>query len=158
MLPVWSSLHPLVVHFPVALLLFSFLLTALSRTRAPWSRAFVAPAMLALVLGVASAWLAVATGHAAVHRTGNLPDEIFAVVERHEELAETTAWLFSAVAALQALSVAVPALRAGTARPRLRAGLLVLLLVLYLAGACELVRTAHLGGQLVHRHGVRAKL
>lgn len=158
MLPEWSSLHPLVVHFPIALLLFAGALALASLARAAWLRPLAAAAILALLAGVASAWLAVATGRAAVHKTGNLPDAVYAGVERHEELAESTAWLFSGGAAVYTIAIAVPALRARLAVGRRRLALLVVLALVFGLGAWELVRAAHLGGVLVHRHGVRAKL
>jgi uncharacterized membrane protein len=155
-LPGWTGLHPLVVHFPVALLLVAplFVLVGLL-LGAPRNRSWLAAALALLALGTVGAWFAVATGEAA----GTLAErsaQINAALEHHEALAERTRAVFTVLtAALAAILLAPAALRRPLARVP-QTTLLGLFLVAYLAGAALLANTAHAGGRLVHQLGVRA--
>lgn len=135
--------HPLVVHFPIALLLVgtvfrvggAFLSGRLS---------FLRPAGQALLaLGTAGAWVAV--------YTGSLADSIVVrslcdptVLETHESLAYTTAYLFSG-------SVAVDAARRWIPAGLFRRIALVAVVGLALAGSGTLVYAGHLGSSLVYQ-------
>jgi uncharacterized membrane protein len=155
-LPGWDGLHPLVVHFPVALLLVAplFVLVALflspARGRAP-----LLAALALIALGTVAPWVAAASGEAAGKLAERSP-EINAALERHEDLAEATRTMFSGLTLALAAILFGPAL---LRRQLARAPLLALLgafLVTYAAGAALLANTAHNGGRLVHQLGVRA--
>ena len=68
-LPTWQELHPLVIHFPIALLLvaplFIFLGAVLRKER---SRVFLISALILMLLGTATLYLATQTGQAASRR------------------------------------------------------------------------------------------
>lgn len=155
-LPGWDGLHPLVVHFPVALLLVAplFVLVALflspARGRAP-----LLAALSLIALGTLATWVAAASGEAAGKLAERSP-EINAALERHEDLAEATRAMFTGLTLTLAAILFGPAL---LRRQLARAPLLALLgafLVTYAAGAALLANTAHNGGRLVHQLGVRA--
>jgi uncharacterized membrane protein len=88
------SLHPLIVHFPIALLLTSVLadLLALLRPRT----IFKDVALFLLILGVIGAVAAGVSGERAAEAVTHLPD-LRQAVEQHENLATGTIWLFIAL-------------------------------------------------------------
>ena len=65
-LPTWDSLHPLIIHFPIALLLLSPLFILISAIPPPpKGKPYMIAALLILLLGTASLFIAGSTGHAA---------------------------------------------------------------------------------------------
>jgi len=143
MLP--DPLHPAVVHFPIALaalipLFAALILLAIRSGRTPRLTWAVVVLMQALLVG--SAWLALETGEDQEERVEKV------VKERHiEEHAEAADWvLWSAVAGLAAAAIG---LAGGNAGAWGRAGMLAI----SLATLAAAVRTGHLGGELVYRHG-----
>src|SRR3974390_3084136 len=93
-IPNWTELHPLVIHFPIALLLVAPLFIVVGIVINPQrGRPFLVTALSLMALGTVGTMLAVATGEAAAevaHRTG----VVSTVLERHQELAETTRDVF----------------------------------------------------------------
>lgn len=155
-IPSWDGLHPLIIHFPIGLLLVAPLLVLIGAVVAPRrARGILVAALLLMVLGTTSVFVAVETGEAA----GKLAErtlEVNAVLEHHEKLAERTQIVFSALTLLFAAIVLTPVL---LRRHPSRVSTTVLplaFLVFYLFGAVVLVNTAHNGGRLVHQFGVRA--
>ena len=153
-IPSWDAVHPLVVHFPVALLLTVpiFILLGLVLRN---GRGFLLAALVLMVLGTVAAWVAVATGEAAGELASRTP-AITAALERHEEAAETTRDLFTLFTAVFAALLLVPPLLRKQPGRRLTGAVGVVFLAGYLGGAVMLADTAHEGGQLVHVHGVHA--
>lgn len=155
-IPSWDGLHPLIIHFPIALLLVAPVLVLIGTVAAPRkARGMLVAALLLMVLGTGSVFLAAETGEAAGKLAERTP-EISAVLEHHENLAEVTQVVFSILTVLFAGIVIVPvALRREPSRLWTTA-IPVAFLVFYLAGAVVLINTAHNGGRLVHQFGVRA--
>jgi len=155
--PGWDGLHPLVIHFPIALLMVVpvFLLLAIvGKTHAP---GFAWSALALLLMGTAAAFVAVSTGRAA----GELAEHseaINAVLMRHEELAEQTRNIFAVITAVYAVLLMLAAAFKRLARGRYRAVVSGVVLLAVLAGSLPLVRTAHQGGLLVHKFGVHTML
>ena len=128
--------HPVVVHFPIGLLVFATLLEgwALLRRREPYG-----PAVRPLVLwGAVSAVGAVLLGFA-LARTSDHPGEMLAVFERHRLLGVVTAAL-----ALLALGLA------DWGRARRRPWGIRTYLALLLVCTATLAVAAHHGGLLVY--------
>lgn len=153
--PGWDGLHPLIIHFPIGLLMVSpiFVLLALAVRR--HERAFSWTTLVLLALGTAATFIAVSTGKAA----GELAehnDAINAVLSRHEELAETTRTVFAVLTALYAAFVLLPARVPRLARSVYRRAGNGVFLVLLLSACVLVVNTAHQGGRLVHQLGVHA--
>ncbi len=154
--PSWDGLHPLIIHFPIALLLIAPLFVLIGAALAPAKgRAYHLAALILMVLGTASVFVAVESGEAAGKLAERTP-EINAVLERHSGLAETTSYTFAG------LTIAFAVLLGGARLLRRHESRMVttviplVFLVAYSAGVLLLVNTAHNGGRLVHEFGVKA--
>jgi uncharacterized membrane protein len=153
-IPEWSRLHPLIVHFPIALLLVAPLFVMLGAVLAPSKGGpFLTSALIIMVIGTASAFLALETGDAAGELIGETA-QIKQVLQQHQKLAETTCILFSALTAVFALLLLLPQILKRELNRKLNASLLAAFLVLYSTGALFLINTAHQGGRLVHEFAV----
>jgi uncharacterized membrane protein len=155
--PDWDGLHPFVVHFPIALLLFApvfVLLGMLTRRR---STAFGMSALLLLVAGTAAIMIAISTGKAAGELADHTP-AINAIMSRHVESADRVRNVFAALTLLYALLMALPRWLKALARPALALASHAVFLALLLAGCLLLVDTSHEGGRLVHQLGVHAMM
>jgi uncharacterized membrane protein len=134
-------LHPLLVHFPIALLLLSTALEVVSLLVSAERQRFLRSATLLLfVLGTFAAWGAVWAGEEAgeiVQRTVCDPN----MIELHGDWAETSAWIFTVVSVLALL-------RWKFIGSGVVSGAVVGLSV---AGAVALGYTGHLGGSLVYQ-------
>lgn len=141
-------LHPLVVHFPVALLMTgaaAWLAGHCVDADGRWG--FLKPAgRLALGVGVVSAWIAVYTGDLANTEVArSLCDPT--VVEEHEDLAYLTAALFSGAIGLDAAAALIPKLASWRRATSWVVGLV-------LVGATALLGyVGHLGSTLVYQQG-----
>jgi len=155
-IPSWDALHPLVIHFPIALLLIAPIFVLLGALLQPAKgRPYLLAATVLLLLGTAGTFIAVETGEAAgeiAERTAGVQQ----VLETHESLAERTRAVFSILSIIFIALVAFP-MWVKKADHRMSTTVLPLaFLVLYSAGILLLLNTAHNGGRLVHEFGVRA--
>ncbi|MEM7352704.1 MAG: DUF2231 domain-containing protein [Acidobacteriota bacterium] len=140
------NLHPLSVHFPIALLPVAILfdLCGLVLQRHPWlERA----APLLYGLAAAGAWVAEWAGERATESLADVPQATEALIARHSDLAHTTVW---AMAVLAVLRLSVTLFDGATLRRVLRG----IVLLLGLATLGLLLYVADLGGALVYRHAV----
>jgi len=154
-IPTWDHLHPLIVHFPIGLLITAPVLIVFGLAVRRPSVWFWTSALVLMVLGTASAFLAVSTGEAAEELVEHSA-QVGAVLDQHEDLAEATAWVFAGLTVLFAAAAFLPrAIR----RPMARTPETVVIsafLLMYGAGLVLLINAAHQGGRLVHEFGVRA--
>lgn len=130
-------LHPIAVHFPIALLPLGLTLGLWSRLRGrpAWS---AEAASWLLWLGAAAAWAALGLGLLAEDRAPHVPAAWHALHE-HEELAWWTAGLFTFLSVW---------------RWRLGRRWEEAFLAAWLAAICVLLATAYHGGELVYFFGV----
>jgi uncharacterized membrane protein len=156
-IPPWEGLHPLIVHFPIALLLIAPLIVIVGALLKPESARTVLYVALALMLiGTLGTFLAAATGEAAAKLAERSP-QVSAVLERHEELADATRAVFTGLTTILAAIIFAPkAFQKLSGRLLLSTVLPLLFLLFYGAGVLLLANTAHNGGRLVHEFGVRA--
>jgi len=159
-LPPWEGMHPLIVHFPIALLLVAplfVLLGVLPRI----GRFFRPAALVLLVLGTTAAYVAAEAGEAAMGLVMQT-DEVKPVLHEHAEMAEKGETLFTIVTAVYAAVLLVPPLlkKLGVLRKELPRAVPVVAQLIVLIGALlsgiVLANTGHLGGHLVHDLGVQA--
>jgi len=157
-IPSWDAIHPLIIHFPIALLLLSPLFVLIAAVvRPPGNRPYMMVALITLLLGTFSIFLAASSGEEAAEladRTGG----VNAVLAAHESLASTCQVLFAIYSALFAgLFIWQRVSRMGPTRIVSAAAPLVFLAA-YSVGLVYLVNTAHAGGRLVHEFGVHAMI
>jgi uncharacterized membrane protein len=154
-IPAWTSLHPLIIHFPIALLFVAplFIVAAAfwRRHREGWTLG----ALALMGIGTLSLFFAVATGEAAGQLVERTP-QITATLERHEALAETGRVVFSLLTLAFATWVLVPLVLKREPGAWVRRTVTVLFLLAYAGGISHLTRVAHEGGRLVHEFGVRS--
>jgi len=157
-IPDWSEMHPLIIHFPIVLLLVAPLFILVGIAMNPQAgRPFLIAALALMVLGTVSAFVAVSTGESAAAIAERTP-LVSSVLEHHEDLAHTTTVVFSMLTVIFATILFLPRfLKSEIPVAGLRI-LLLAFLLFYGAGTVVLVNTAHNGGRLVHEFGVHAGL
>jgi uncharacterized membrane protein len=157
-MPTWDSLHPLIIHFPIALLLLSPLFVLMSAVlRPPSGRPYMIAALIILLLGTGSLFIAASSGEAAAElaeRGGGMD----AVLQAHEGLASTTRIVFSGLSVVLLGIFLLPLLPRYSESRVASTYLPIAFLALYLVGGVLLVNTAHAGGRLVHEFGVHAMI
>ncbi len=154
-MPSWDGLHPLIVHFPVGLLLVVPIFILLALVLRAHRRGLLLAALVLMVLGTAATWVAVETGEAAGKLADRTP-EVEAVLGHHEELAESTRAVFTVLTVVFAGLVLAPVLLRREPGQVTTVALALLFLAVYGAGTLVLANTAHNGGRLVHELGVRS--
>jgi uncharacterized membrane protein len=155
-LPTWDSLHPLIIHFPIGLLLLSPLFVLISAVLAPAKgKPYMIAAMIILLLGTGTLFIAGSTGHAAADlaERGGAVD---AVLETHEDLAAETQIVFAVLTAILVGMYATPKVLRRQENRLFSTFLPLAFLALYTVGILFVVNTAHAGGRLVHEFGVHA--
>lgn len=155
-IPGWDALHPIVIHFPIALLLVAPLLVLTGALRRDDGRAFQVSALVLMLIGTAGAYGAVATGEAAGEMAERMPG-VGAVLESHKELAEAVRAVFTALTIIFAVIIFAPALFKKTLSRWTAVAINAAFLLFYIAGAIILANAAHQGGRLVHELGVSAR-
>jgi uncharacterized membrane protein len=158
--PGWDGLHPLVIHFPVALLLVAPVFLVLSMLVTRHATGFGLSALVLLALGTIAAFVAVSTGEAAAE-LADRTEAITAAIMQHQQLAERARNVFAVITlaytALLALPVVVKSMATSTVRTVRTVGTVVVLMAV-LAGSLQIAMAAHQGGLLVHKLGVHAML
>ncbi len=153
--PGWDGLHPLVIHFPIALLMVAPLFVLLALALRRYSHEFSRAALVLLALGTIATYVAVSTGKAAGELAEHT-DAINAVISQHEEMAEGTRNAFTILTVLYALFTLAPGPLRRFRRPALSLAINAIFLVALAGAALLVVSTAHQGGRLVHQLGVHA--
>lgn len=156
-LPGWDGLHPLVVHFPIALLFVVPVLLLIGLIWKNQARCYLIAALVIMFLGTISAYFASMTGDRAGELAQRTP-QITAMIEEHNELAETTRAVFTILTVLYSALLFLPKILKKELTPRLFIICNIIFLILYFLGMLILTNTGFLGGRLVHELGVKALL
>lgn len=151
----YEGLHPLVVHFPIALLLVAPVFVVLGLLWRSIASPMFLSAIVLLVIGTVGAFLAVSTGEAAEDFVVKSA-AIEATLSRHESLAELSRNLFVAVTIVGALLAGMHWRWRAKVKPAVVWGVGVAFLAAHGAASIVLANAAHEGGRLVHEHGVRS--
>lgn len=153
-IPSWDKIHPLIVHFPIALLSVAPVFILMSFFAGRLKMAFKVAALTLMVLGTLGVFLAMSSGSAAEHEIeAGLAHEAHEVLEEHEDLAKNTRNFFVTLTLLYAViligqSASKKEMRLAAAVP-----VYILFLAAYGAGILVLQNTGHHGAMLVHDHG-----
>ena len=155
-IPTWDSLHPMIVHFPVVLLLITPLFVLVGAALSPSKGIpYILAGLLMLLLGTGSLFLAASTGEAAA-RLAERGGPVDAVLEAHQRLAAETEVVFSVLSAILLGIVFLPRILRREATRLTITWMPLSFLVLYGAGVLFVANTAHAGARLVHEFGVHA--
>ena len=135
-------LHPLVVHFPVVLILVSLLFEIVGRaTDGPWWRkASLAMLVIAVVAGIVAGY----TGELAADHAEKIQRIAEDTVDSHGDLAKLSIWLAGGALAARLAEAGMGTLRGVVS---------LVALLLQLASAVTIGVAGHRGGLLVYRHG-----
>lgn len=153
----WDSLHPLVVHFPVALLLTAPVFVLAALLVPDHSRWFLISSLILMLIGTGGVYVGVSTGEAAFVEAETPGPEADAILDQHQEWGEMLRPVYTGLTAVLAVIIGLWPRITHVSRWAGPAVLVLFLLALG-AGGYVLVRTAHLGGRLVHEYGVHAVL
>jgi len=151
-MPPFNHLHPLIVHFPIALLMFAPALVVLGLAWPAQRRGIHLAALTNLAAGVLSAVAALVTGNAASSLAQRTPALRLALAA-HEHYAQLTVAGFAVLTAAFAFLWFLPG---ALGRARLNF-LLGLWLVLCAAWLTMLIQTGRLGGLMVHELGTHSE-
>ncbi|GET22911.1 DUF2231 domain-containing protein [Prolixibacter denitrificans] len=134
-----SHIHPMLVHFPIALLIAGFFSDVLGLFVK--KEFFTRAGFYLLILGTLGAIAAVITGHMAGDgiESGSLKQ----AVEVHEDAGTLTLWLALITSAFRIVLVWLE---------KYRGILKAAALVLFLATVLSVARTGYYGGELVYKH------
>ncbi len=139
----FPNYHPLVVHFPIVLLIFAAFLQFLAH----WKKELNLSVLILLVCGTAGAWLA-ADIFDAHPLTKALSPEALQVFRTHHQFSDYTTWLATAALVLKTFTFIV----------KKRKMLLEFVVLVVLVGSAITVSVAgHYGSYLVHIEGVGPK-
>lgn len=153
----WSELHPLVVHFPIALLLIAPVFVVLGSFQpSTRGRTLLFSALVLMCLGTAGAFMAQFSGNAAA-RTAVQTAGAHRVLEAHEEIAEVTSIVFAVLTLAFAAILGTIWYRNLTSSRVLQKVVPLVFLVFYGTGILLLLDTAHLGARLTHEFGVNVR-
>ena len=149
-IPGWSSLHPLIVHFPIALfLLLPLLLLAAAMSRKTTNHAFLVAAFVLMVLATGFLYLTYLTGDAMAVASED-GATVSAVMKHHCSLAGYTVSAFTLATTLFAVALLVRRVMRLEDMRDLTPWIPISFLVSYLLGVFWLVLTAHQGATLAH--------
>ncbi len=154
-IPAWEGLHPLVIHFPIALLLTVPVLLVLALIIPRHVQGLTIAAFALMLMGTIATFVSVASGEAAAEIALRTP-AVDGVIEHHEGLAEQVRTLFTVLSILFAAVLFVPLATRKPLGRVVRVSSFIVLLVVSLAGDIMIANTAHQGARLVHEFGVHA--
>ena len=155
--PGWDGLHPIVLHFPIVLLLVAPLLVMAGLVVSRHRNGFYLSALVLMVLGTVAAYVAVSTGEAAAQVADRTP-EINRVLSQHQSQADRVRLVFTVLTLVWLAIMLVFHFISHQLAGWLKLAVPLVFLVCYLPGMLILTNMAHLGGRLVHQYGVHAML
>lgn len=141
-----SHLHPMIVHFPIALLIVGFLAEAVSLII---KKEFFSKAGFYLLilgtLGVVAAYFSGDFAGDGITETGTLKQAL----ETHEEAATLTLWLMVGAALVRIAFVVLK---------KYNGVFKAIAFALFLVGVISIARTGFYGGELVYKHAAGVQL
>ena len=141
-----THLHPMIVHFPIALLIIGFLFDL---TGAIFNKVFFSKAgFYLLILGTLGVIAAFISGNIAgdgVSEVGTLKQAL----ENHEDAAQLSLWLM-VTASVARISIVLLKKYSGVFKWTA--------IVLFLVGILSIARTGYYGGELVFKHAAGVQL
>lgn len=154
--PTWDGFHPLLVHIPIGLLIVAPVPVLMGLVLRKHELGLNLGALAVMALGTAGAFLAVSSGEAAEEAV-NVGGAVHRLIEEHGEVGEFARTLFVIMTLAFSVLVILPRI-APKMKRAVRVSSTLAFLALYCVSLLPLMNAGHLGGELVHTHGVRARL
>ena len=157
-IPPLEGMHPIVVHFPIGILLSAWLPMLVALIDKKRRNTWLASAFMLLLVGTIGTFAAVFTGEATEDAVGATSQLVENAIHEHEEAGELARNLFVA-ATIVFLAVWLTWAKISEKKKAMVAvagGALVA--VSYGVAALALANAGHLGGVLVHQHGIHAPI
>lgn len=155
--PPYEGLHPIVVHFPIALLAIVPLFIISAAVWRTHSRILLVTGLTICALGTAFAFLATSTGEAA-EKMAQTVSGAGETLREHEQAAKLGLKLFVGYTIVLGGATVTYISLFARVRTGWRIAAAFVLLFIYVFPALVLMKAGHLGGRLVHVHGVRAPM
>ncbi len=152
-IPNWSSMHPFLVHFPIAILLVVPIIITIGIILKKNSKYWFYSASALMIIGLLSIILAIASGEASADLT-IIPKAASDIVEKHKTTSVTVRNVFAGLTLLYVLIQMVPVLVKKTLSVQLNRIVNLCFLVLYLICCIGLFNVASMGARLVHEYGI----
>ncbi len=145
-----GSLHPKIIHFPIALIIVYTLLETVGLIFK--KEIFTKTAYIILILGILGAFAAVLTGHQAEDMWRNWTNTSKHLLEEHETYATITLWYFFVLTILRTMFVINVEIKKKFNQHvmTMKIGFVILALL----GCFFVYETGEHGGKLVYKHGV----
>lgn len=154
-IPSWDGLHPLMIHFPIALMFVAPIFVVLAVLIRKHAGGLLLAASGLMVISAVTAIMAVSTGEAASGLAEKVPGA-GAILENHEKLGEQARTLTVLLALAMCAGTVGYIFKADKAPGKLWLGLAGLYLLGHGFGAIVIAKAGHEGGRLVHEVGVKA--
>jgi len=157
-IPPLEGMHPLVVHFPLGLLMVAWIPMLLCLVDKKRRSVWIQTTLTLLILGTLFTFAAIFTGEATEEIIGTASQEIHDAVHEHEETAESARNFFIVTTVLFAF---IPIARAKLEKSKKKSAITVIAILIafsYGLGTLTLANAGHQGGVLVHHHGIHAPL
>lgn len=141
-----THIHPMIVHFPIALLIVGFLADLIGVVTK--KEFFNKSGFYLLILGT----LGVVAGYISGEYAGDGVTEAGALgqaLELHEQAAELSLWLMLGTALVRIAAVVFN---------KYNGAIKIIALVLFFAGVLSIARTGYYGGELVFKHAAGVQL
>lgn len=153
----WGSLHPIIVHTPIALLFAAplFILLGLFIKRS--AKVFHTNALILLTIGTLSIFAATSTGEKASEFIEPNP-ALVTTLDAHIRLAEQMRLNFSILTSILMTYILLYSYFSTKFNPKIHQSAIILFLLFYAFNLILLFNTAHQGGKLVHHHGITSNL
>ncbi|PIP77941.1 MAG: hypothetical protein COW85_06385 [Ignavibacteria bacterium CG22_combo_CG10-13_8_21_14_all_37_15] len=145
----FASLHPKIVHFPIALLIVYTLLEGIGLVFK--KDIFTKAAFIILIFGVLGALAAVLTGNQAEETWKNWSSAGKNLLEEHETFASITLWYFFGVLILRTLFVINIEIKNKFVVHATK--MKIAFVILALTGCFFVYETGEHGGEMVYKHG-----
>lgn len=157
-IPPLEGLHPIVVHFPIGILLIAWLPMLIGVIDKKRRNTWLASAFMLLLVGTIAAFAAIFTGEATEEIVGPASQLVENAIHDHEEAAEMARNLFI-VTTIVFLAVWLTWAKVNEKKkaPVAVAGG-ALIVASYTLASLALANAGHLGGVLVHQYGIQAPL
>ncbi len=153
-IPAWDEMHPIIIHFPIALILIApiFIFTGIiykKYDKCAWLSSFIL-----MTIGTIFSMFAVATGKASASLIDKT-EETEKIIINHWKFGEISRTYFIILTIIYALYLFVlPKIikRELTRKENMIFNLIFL--IVFLIGCAVISYTGHLGGSLVHEYGI----